>query len=130
MPRKPPLTIVESNATGIQPPRPLGAHGMKLWQRVLAEYQIDDVGGIELLAQACQSLDRAEALAARIAQDGEVIYVKAGPRAHPAIKDELACRAFICRTLQRLGLNLEQIKPPGRPGGGLGVIWRDLQRDE
>jgi hypothetical protein len=122
MAHKPPLTVVESDLTSIQPPRPLGAFGSALWKSVMASYRIDDVGGIELLCQACQAEDRAEQLAARIAEDGPVIYAKAGPKAHPAVKDELACRAFVCRTLQRLGLNVENIKPPGRPGGGIG--WR------
>jgi len=124
MSRKLPLT----DATGPQPPRPLGKHGAALWQRVQAEYAIADIGGIELLAQAAQSLDRAEALAARIAEDGEVIYAKSGPKAHPAVKDELACRAFVVRTLQKLGLNVEAIKPVGRPSGGIGVTWDKLTR--
>jgi hypothetical protein len=34
---------------------------------------------------------------------------------HPLLKHELAARAFVCRTLQRLGLDVEAIKPPGRP---------------
>jgi hypothetical protein len=38
-----------------------------------------------------------------------------GPKAHPALRDELAGRAFIVRTLERLGLNVETIKPMGRP---------------
>jgi len=82
----------------------------------MAEYRIQDRGGIELLAQACQSLDRAEALRDAIDRDGNTIYTPSGmPKSHPAIKDELACRAFVVRTLERLGLNIETIKPPGRP---------------
>ena len=77
--------------------------------------------GIELLAQACAATDRVEALAAQINEDGEVIRTKGGLRVHPAIKDELALRSFIARTLQRLGLNLETVKPVGRPGG---AGWR------
>lgn len=88
----------------------------------MAEYQIADRGGIELLAQACTALDRAEALAARIAQDGEILVVKGVPHAHPCIREELAARAFDCRTLQRLGLNIEPVKPAGRPAGVGG--WR------
>ena len=61
--------------------------------------QIDDSAGCELLAQACTALDRAEGLAERIAADGEVIHTEAGPKAHPAVKDEIACRAFVCRAL-------------------------------
>src|SRR5262249_21209165 len=55
-------------------------------------------------------------LAEQIARDGNVIYSRNGvPRSHPAIRDELAARAFVCRILERLGLNVETIKPPGRP---------------
>lgn len=86
------------------------------------EYRIDDAGGIELLAQACAAADRVEALAERINVDGEVVHTRAGPKAHPALRDELAGRAFICRTLERLGLNLETIKPIGRPPRDSG--WR------
>jgi hypothetical protein len=83
-------------------------------------YRIDDVGGIELLAQCCAAQDRVEALAERISADGEVANTRAGPKAHPALRDELAGRAFIVRTLERLGLNVETIKPMGRPSKG----WR------
>ena len=129
MPKKPPFTVVGSGATENQPPRPLGQHGKALWQGVMKEYSIDDIGGIELLAQAAQALDRAEALAARIAHDGEVIYLKGVPRAHPAVKDELACRAFVVRTLQRLGLNVnvDQSRPVGRPAAGIGITWKKLR---
>ena len=114
--KKPPLTIVGSTPTGIAPPRKLGEHGMALWNAVHAEYRIDDRGGIELLAQACAATDRAEALAACVERDGETIKTRTGLRIHPAVREELACRAFICRTLERLGLNVETIKSPGRPG--------------
>jgi hypothetical protein len=38
----------------------------------------------------------------------------------PAVKDELACRAFVVRTLERLGLNVEGVKPVGRPPDSVG----------
>jgi len=121
-PEKPPLSLVSSETTSVLPPRPLGQHGMALWNRVQAEYRIRDTGGIELLAQACAALDRAEALAAAIARDGDVVYSRAGvPKTHPAVREELACRAFIVRTLERLGVTTENIKPgPGRPASGFG----------
>ena len=113
---KPPFSIVPGETTRISPPRPLGSHGTALWDRVQREYAIADTGGIEILAQLCAALDRAETLAEAIARDGAVIHTRAGvPRAHPAIREELAARAFICRALERLGLNIETIKPPGRP---------------
>jgi hypothetical protein len=47
------------------------------------------------------------------------------PKAHPALRDELALRAFITRTLQRLGLDVEPVRAGvGRPGGGVGWTGR------
>src|SRR5262245_40722236 len=118
-PEKPPFSIVET--TVVSPPRPLGPHGTALWDRVQREYAITDCGGVELLAQACAALDRAQALAEAISRDGNVIYSRTGvPRTHPAVKDELACRAFVVKTLERLSLNIEAIKPPGRPPQQMG----------
>jgi hypothetical protein len=68
--RDPALTIIgstatgaRSTATGLQPPRDLGQHGLVLWREILAEFDIKDRAGLELLCNACQCLDRAEALA-------------------------------------------------------------------
>jgi hypothetical protein len=117
-PAKPPLTLVDPAATGVAPPRKIGRHGRQLWDRVQSEYAIEDVGGRELLAQACAAEDTAESLAEAIARDGHVIHSRTGvPRTHPAVKDELACRAFVVRTIERLGLNVEVVKPVGRPAG-------------
>ena len=79
---------------------------------------IQDVGGVEMLAQACAMLDAAEDYAGHIAQDGPVIRVNDTIKDHPLIKHELAARAFVVRTLQRLGLDVEAIKPVGRPPMG------------
>ena len=65
--------------------------------------QAASAGGRELLAQACAALDRAEALREHIDRDGEVTRTKAGLKAHPALKDEIAARSFVVRTLHRLG---------------------------
>ena len=54
--------------------------------------------------------------------DGSVVQTKNGPREHPLLKSELACRSFVVRGLQRLGL-ADNSRPVGRPGyGGLGWI--------
>jgi hypothetical protein len=103
-----------------QPPRKLGCHGRSLWDRVLGEYRIDDIGGVEMLMQGCAGLDRAESLAERIAIDGDVVLTRNGPKVHPAVKEELAARAFVVRTLQKLGLNYENVRPIGRPTAGVG----------
>jgi Phage terminase, small subunit len=115
----PPLHLVSDFAlTGLNPPRTLGKPGRSLWDRVQLEYSISDIGGIEMLAQACAALDRAEALSAEIERDGAVIKVHGSIREHPALKAELACRSFIVRTLQRLGLDVGPVRSSvGRPGG-------------
>jgi hypothetical protein len=122
MPKKPTLSIISPDATAGSPPRDLGQHGRQLWDAVQRAYDIDDIGGRELLAQCCAAADTAEALAAAIARDGAVIYSRTGvPKSHPAVKDSLACRAFIVKTIERLGLNIEAIKPgPGRPPSSYG----------
>ena len=111
------LTVVTTSATGIKPARKLGEHGANLWRSVMSDYDIVDSGGIEMLTAACQQLDRAEALREVIDRDGEIIRTKAGPREHPGLKHELAARAFVVRTLARLGLDVEAIQPIGRPAG-------------
>jgi hypothetical protein len=118
-PNKPPFTIVDSPPlTPIPPSRKLGPTGLTLWDRIQNEFRIDDVAGIELLMQACLAADRAQALGDIIDADGERVHTKQGLKAHPCLKDELAARSFVVRTLQRLGLVDEVIHPIGRPPRG------------
>ena len=85
------------------------------------EYEISDGAGIELLCQACQGLDRAEACREQIDQMGECGIVNGvAVKEHPLLKIELANRSFVVRTLERLGLNSETLKANGRPTGS----WR------
>jgi hypothetical protein len=98
------------------PPRPLGKHGAALWASIHGAYCINDAGGIEMLAQASAALDSAEDYASQIKKDGAVIRTNGTLKDHPLIKHELAARAFVVRTLQRLGLDVETVKPIGRPG--------------
>ena len=88
---------------------------------MLKEYEIADVGGREMLAQACAALDRAEELREQIDQDGAVVKLKSGLRDHPALKHELASRSFVVRTLARLGLDVEPIGRVGRPTAPWGM---------
>jgi hypothetical protein len=114
---KPPLTVIDPTSSAIEPPRKLGNHGLNLWNSVQNAYRIDDVGGIELLALACQTLDRVESLSEQIARDGEIFNDgEHPPKAHPALRDELAGRAFVARTLERLGVtSIAPNAPSGRP---------------
>jgi hypothetical protein len=115
-PKPPALTVVQPGTTGVQPPRQLGPSGRQFWDDILREFTIEDRAGLELLCLAWERLDRAADLAERIEAEGSTIRTKGGVRVHPAIRDELACRAFTAKVIERLGLNLEAVRPSvGRP---------------
>jgi len=118
MTKKPKLKLVPAAPPNPdQPPQNLAEHGLSLWAAVMSEYDLQDTGGREMLRQACSALDRAEACAEHIRRDGEVVHTRNGPKDHPALKHELANRAFVVRTLHRLGLDVEPVRPVGRPAG-------------
>ena len=131
MAKKPPLSVVGTSldpaASTVQPSRKLGKPGTNLWNSVQSEVRIDDVGGVELLMQICLAADRAAELAAQINADGVAIVTRSGIRADPCLREELSTRAFIVRTLGKLGLTDEVIKPMGRPPQPLG--WRGPHAD-
>jgi hypothetical protein len=115
----PHLTVVDPASTSKEPPSILDDPGRALWTQVMAEYDVSDVAGRSMLMQCCQMIDRAEGLAAEIETDGAVIRTREGLKDHPCLKHELAARAFVVRTLCRLGLNFEPLRvnmgrPPGR----------------
>jgi hypothetical protein len=116
-----PLSIVPPTApTGPDPPPTVGPAGTTLWRSITAVYDISDPGGLALLEQAALAADRADRLRARIDAEGEIINGRTGPREHPGLRGELACRAFVARTLVKLGLNVEPLRSAvGRPPG----IW-------
>jgi hypothetical protein len=124
--KKVPLTVVSSPRTGPPPPATLGEAGADLWRRIMAEYDIADCGGRELLCQAAAACDRLAELKRCIDEEGTTIRTRGGIRAHPALRDEIAYRSFIVRTLRALGLDVEPIKGEGRRGGGIG--WAPAAR--
>jgi hypothetical protein len=99
------------------PPRKLGKHGRQLWDAVTGEVVVEDAAGIEMLTLTCQALDRAENCREQIDRDGELLRTKAGIKENPLLKTELANRAFVVRTMSRLGLELDPVKAIGRPAG-------------
>ena len=113
MPKTPsPLALVSGQPLTVPPPpRPLKGAGRDLWNNVQSEYSIADAAGVELLLQCCHTADRIQELSDFIAQDGAVVRTKGGVKANPAIRDELHARAFVVRTLEKLGLTLEALKP-------------------
>ncbi len=93
-----------------------------MWDRFSRSYNFSDDAGAEMLCTICEARDTIAHLEAEIERDGAVIRTRGcGVKAHPAQRDLLANRAFIIRTIDRLGLNSESVRPgPGRPPGPLG----------
>ena len=113
--------MLDPDPTSPQPPRPLNTAGLALWRAIQSEYDIWDHGGVELLMQCAECADRLAMLSARIEADGIIIDTKTGPRPHPLLKDEVANRNFLARTIEKLGLTLEPIKKVGHPPG---TAWK------
>jgi hypothetical protein len=109
------LKLVPTKLNPYAPPSSLGAAGATQWRQIMSEYKIQDSGGRAVLLQICAAIDDLAECDERIAADGPIILVKDVPREHPLVKRQLALRAFIVRSMQRLGLNLETAKPVGRP---------------
>jgi hypothetical protein len=120
MKKNPTLTIVKSPSSATDHPPTLGDAGRTLWIKILSAHDIQDAAGLAMLEQACIALDRAEMLRAEIERDGQVIRVRGNVRDHPALKHELANRAFVVRTLTKLGLDVEPVRLVGRPPRGIG----------
>jgi|SRR6516165_3377773 hypothetical protein len=117
--------MLDPTSTATKPPRKLDIPGSTLWDGVQREYLISDAAGVELLMQACEAADRVARLAERIDKDGEVIETENGPKAHPALREQLSHRSFIVRTLRALGLNLEPVRATaGRP-----TAWQKRQEE-
>jgi phage terminase small subunit len=108
---KPSPNVVNYASSVPKPPKNLGPAGTRLWRAILAEYDIPDAGGLALLEQAAFAYERAERVRAQIDAEGEIVRTERGVREHPGLKIELASRSFVVRTLQRLGINLEAIRP-------------------
>jgi hypothetical protein len=111
------LTLAGAETIGIQPPFNLGKHGRSLWDRIQAEYDVSDSAGVELLCQAAAAADLAARLQEEIERDGAVVRVRGAVRSHPAIRDLIAARSFVTRTLTRLGLNYEPLRTSHTRGG-------------
>ena len=110
--------IAEPLANIAEPPATLGKAGVKLWRLIMSQYDIRDAGGLAILEGVCLSRDRSTEFAAIIAREGAMPRGKV----HPLIKHEREERALECRLLQRLGLDVEAVRPSaGRPGLGIGV---------
>jgi hypothetical protein len=127
-PHSPNLTLMEPDGTGKQPRATLGPHGRKLWQKMSASVSSRDEAAKEALRQVCIATDRLAMIEKAIAHDGPTVTGRYGQLCeHPLLRLELSLRAFITRSLARLG---EERRPVGRPpSAAVGITWQQLEDD-
>ena len=88
------------------PPADLVARGRgrRFWKSVLAEFELS-ASEIELLSEACRTLDELDALRIAIATEGTTVPGSTGqPRAHPALGELRQGRGELRRLLDALGI--------------------------
>jgi hypothetical protein len=115
-PENPRFSVISGDGTGLDPPAGLGEAGRTFWRRVQAEYGITDLGGLALLEEICGAKDRLKSLTDAINTEGPVRHSRGGAlRGHPNLQAEIQNRAFIARSLERLGISAEPVKSVGHP---------------
>jgi P27 family predicted phage terminase small subunit len=97
------------------PPKHLGAAGKALFRELAAEYNITDAGGLLLLGQAGECLDRLEAARAAIDAQGPMVVDRYGQsKVHPACGLERDARGQLLQATKLLGLDVEERDVRGR----------------
>jgi hypothetical protein len=124
----PPRLSLVAETDRLNPPAGLGEAGRALWIKVQREYVIDDIGGRAVLEQVCGAADRIETIKQAIAEDGPVLRSRSGGlKGHPCLQAELQNRALVIRGLEKLGLNVEPIRPHRHPTKPTGWIPPELK---
>lgn len=102
-------------STELDPPDHLRTAGRELWTRVCHEYGITDSGGLALLGQACDAVDRASAAREQLQRDGLTVPdARGGIRAHPANAIEQGAWSAVRAALRQLRLDIDI--PPAKTG--------------
>lgn len=87
-----------------KPPVSLGKAGKAFWRRVVDGWTLD-VAELEVLDQACATLDRAEQARAVLDKEGLTISAGRGSiKTHPAAAIERDSRTLFARLVRDLGL--------------------------
>jgi phage terminase small subunit len=112
-PAKPPVDPAQT------PPASLSNAALSWWQRLTAEYAIDDEAGRFLLEQAMRAFDRMQAASAIVGKHGEVTEDRFGQlRVNPACAVERDARAAMLAAFKALNLSVEPLHDSvGRPSG-------------
>ncbi len=98
-------------------PSHLREDGRRFFEKMSAEYGLDDPAGLALLCTAAECIDRMRAAQASIAEQGELVIDRYGsPKLNPACGLEKDARAGFLGSLRALNLDIEPLRDgPGRP---------------
>lgn len=97
------------------PPPHLAAPESKLWRTIVADYNIDDSGGLAILAVALEAAGRARRCREMIDASGELT---AEGKPHPLLLCERDSRKLFLSALRQLELDVESAAgSAGRPPG-------------
>lgn len=102
-----------------QAPKNLSEEAKSWWDKLIAEYSIDDPAGLLILQTCLEAFDRMRQSQQILARDGTVIQDRFGQRKpHPLTTVERDSRSQMLAALKSLNLDLEPIKAIGRPPAG------------
>ena len=87
-------------------PAELSPEARQLWSEILEDYQIDDAGGLAMLRQLCEALERLRECQKAIKADGMTVKgYRNQPRPHPLLKTESECRRQMLACYRALNLD-------------------------
>lgn len=107
------------NSGDNEAPHHLSDEARGWWQRLTAEYALDDEAGKLLLQTSLEAFDRMKRAAERIDADGDAVEDRFGQvKPHPLLNAERDARSQMLAALKQLNLDVEPLRDaPGRPPG-------------
>ena len=88
-------------------PKGFSPGAVRFWQAVVADYDVSDSAGLELLSQACACLTEIDELSEQIRKDGLTAKGYRGqPRPHPLLKAKAEARRQFLACIKTLRLDI------------------------
>lgn len=103
-----------SKQTKPRAPANLGTSGRRLWAAVVGEFELMP-HELPLLREVVRTVDLLDELAARVAEDGELVDTEQGPKVHPAVVEQRQQRTVLGRLLVTLRLPEDWAELESRP---------------
>jgi len=89
-----------------KPPAGLSPEAGKIWTKLHGEYELGDIGAVQILGAGLRAFDTMRQAEALVAAEGVCTHDRYGsPKAHPAVDIARTARAQWLAALRMLGLN-------------------------